>query len=67
MEKQDEDIQKIIKMLDGSMEKGVGRVKVHMEEGEPKMEIKQTYGRCDAGDPSVSGCDVIIPFPEKDE
>ncbi len=67
MEKQEEDIKKIIDMLDSSMEKGVGRVKVHMEEGEPKMEVKQTYGRCDASDPAASGCDVIIPFPEQDD
>ncbi len=67
MGKEEEDIQKIIDMLDDSMEKGVGRVKINMEEGSPKMEIKQTYGRCDAGDPAASGCDVIIPFPEEDK
>ncbi len=42
-----QDIEKIIAMLDGAVEEGVGRVKVTLdEENEERIQVEKTFGTC---------------------
>ncbi len=59
------DINNIISLLDGEIEKGVGRFKVTMDDSVNKGETRENYhhGRCDVGSPFSKGdfknlCDV---------
>ena len=47
------DINNIISLLDGEIEKGVGRFKVTMDESVKNGEVNENYhhGRCDVGSP----------------
>lgn len=62
---QENEIDDIIAFLDGTMEKGVSRLKVQTsEELEAGQMVKQYHhGRCDVGSPwakgTVSNCDAI--------
>lgn len=62
---QENEIDDIIAFLDGTMEKGVSRLKVQTsEELEEGQMVKQYHhGRCDVGSPwakgTVSNCDAI--------
>lgn len=62
---QDNEIDDMIAFLDGTMEKGVSRLKVQTsEELEEGQMVKQYHhGRCDVGSPwakgTVSNCDAI--------
>lgn len=62
---QEKEIDDMIAFLDGTMEKGVSRLKVQTsEELEEGQMVKQYHhGRCDVGSPwakgTVSNCDAI--------
>ncbi len=59
------DIDEVIKMIDGKMESGVGRLKVSFDDEQEKDTVKEQYhlGRCDVGSPwakgTVTNCDAI--------
>ena len=59
------DIDEVIKMIDGKMERGVSRLKVSFDDKQEKDTIKEQYhyGRCDVGSPwakgTVSNCDAV--------
>ena len=59
------DIDEVIKMIDGKMESGVGRLKVGFTEEQPQDTVKEQYhlGRCDVGSPwakgTVTNCDAV--------
>ncbi len=51
------DIDEIIKMLDGMAQDGISRMKVETSEDVEKGDIKKAYhhGRCDVGSPFAKG------------
>ena len=51
------DIDEVIKMIDGKMESGVGRLKVSFDDEQEKDTVKEQYhlGRCDVGSPWAKG------------
>ena len=59
------DIDEVIKMIDGKMESGVGRLKVSFDDEQEKDTVKEQYhlGRCDVGSPwakgTVTNCDAV--------
>ena len=59
------DIDEVIKMIDGKMESGVGRLKVSFDDEQDKDTVKEQYhlGRCDVGSPwakgTVTNCDAV--------
>ena len=59
------DIDEVIKMIDGKMESGVGRLKVSCDDEQEKDTVKEQYhlGRCDVGSPwakgTVTNCDAV--------
>ena len=60
-----DNIDELIKMIDGKMDSGVSRLKVGFSEELESGEKKEAYhhGRCDVGSPwatgSVGNCDAI--------
>jgi hypothetical protein len=61
----DKEIDDLIKMIDGKMEEGVGRLKVNFTEAQDADTVKEQHhlGRCDVGSPwakgTVTNCDAI--------
>lgn len=61
----DKEIDELIKMIDGKMEDGVGRLKVSFTESQEEGVVKEQHhlGRCDVGSPwargTVTNCDAI--------
>ncbi len=59
------DIDEVIKMIDGKMESGVGRLKVSFDDEQEKDTVREQYhlGRCDVGSPwakgTVTNCDAV--------
>lgn len=53
----EKDIEKIIAMLDGKVEAGASRIKIHISEEQEEDTIKEVYhhGRCDVGSPWAKG------------
>ena len=51
------DIDEIIKMLDGMAEDGISRMKVETSQDVKKGDVKRAYhhGRCDVGSPFAKG------------
>lgn len=62
---EDKEIEELIKMIDGKMEDGVGRLSVHFSEQQEAGVVKERHhlGRCDVGSPwakgTVSNCDYV--------
>ena len=65
MNENEKEIEDLIKMIDGKMEEGVGRLKVNFTEGQDAGTVKEQHhlGRCDVGSPwakgTVTNCDAI--------
>lgn len=53
----EQDIEKIIAMLDGKVEEGASRIKINMSEEQEADSVKEVYhhGRCDVGSPWAKG------------
>lgn len=62
MASKEQEIEKIIAMLDGAVSEGVGRVKVTIDEDkEDRVQVEKSFGTCNMTEDG-SGCDVIIPL-----
>lgn len=65
MDKNEMNVDELIRMIDGKMESGVSRLKVDFSDKQQEGFKKEQYhhGRCDVGSPwatgTVSNCDVI--------
>lgn len=67
------EIDELIRMIDGKMEEGVGRLKVNFTEEQAQGVVKEQHhlGRCDVGSPwakgTVTNCDAIDMNPLGEE
>lgn len=53
----EQDIEKFIEILDGKVEEGASRIKIHMSEEQEADSVREVYhhGRCDVGSPWAKG------------
>lgn len=64
MANKEQDIEKIVAMLDGAFSEGAGRVKVTIdEEKEDKIQVEKTFGTCNMSEDG-SECDIVLPIEE---
>lgn len=60
----EQEIEKIIAMLDGAVSDGVGRIKVKIdEEKEDRIQVEKSFGTCGMGSDD-GNCDIIISEEE---
>lgn len=65
MDIRNDEIEDLVNMIDGKMQKGVSRLSLNFSENQEEGTKKESYhhGRCDVGSPwargTISNCDAI--------